>query len=513
MEISKDIRRQATPEPRLRIGARLSRLSDLHIFIGIFLVVWTAAVFFGPGGSSGNANTVSHVAPIFTLVEHGSLRIDEFAALTIDKASLEGHAYSDKAPGQMLAAFPAVWALIALAHASGYSTTPLVGDEFTPFYRVAVWVAVAATSAPFAALGAACLYRLARHLKASRGGALFASLSLGLATPMLGWASVLFSHAMAGGALFVAFTLVILGSEPDSGTRAPWRCGIAAGAALGTAISTEYTALLPGLIIGLMGLARLRLLARPRALALIGGALLGGLPFALALGAYNSAAFGSPIHLGYSSVEGFDGMKQGFFGVSAPSLVVLGEIVGSPRRGVLWLAPELIAVPLAMRAALRIWPLEIIGAVMAIVAAYLLLNASYYYWDGGWSTGPRHIVASLPFACLPLAALWDCASTRMRQLYLAASGLGAALSVSSAAVDMTAPGFVDFPIRQYLLPLFIRGRVHNFPAALGLNGYLSMLVLPLVLGGVVAAIASLAWWESRGGRVGWRDQTEPSAEK
>jgi hypothetical protein len=40
------------------------------------------------------------------------------------------------------------------------------------------------------------------------------------------------------------------------------------------------------------------------------------------------------------------------------------------------------------------------------LVAFVLVNASYFYWDGGSATGPRHIVGMLPVVALALAFAW-----------------------------------------------------------------------------------------------------------
>ena len=41
----------------------------------------------------------------------------------------------------------------------------------------------------------------------------------------------------------------------------------------------------------------------------------------------------------------------------------------------------------------------------SVVVAVTLVNLFYPEWTGGWSTGPRLLVPSIPFAMLPVAAL------------------------------------------------------------------------------------------------------------
>jgi hypothetical protein len=102
------------------------------------------------------------------------------------------------------------------------------------------------------------------------------------------------------------------------------------------------------------------------------------------------------------------------------------------------LAPWLIYTRFAWGSALRAWPRGLALAAIAVPVCYLLINAGYHYWDGGFSTGPRHLVAALPFVCLSFAPLWDAASRSVRSDLVIGATLGAAMSLACASVTMTA---------------------------------------------------------------------------
>jgi hypothetical protein len=458
----------------------------LRVGTWIFAMCWATAVFFGPE-LSPNSNVESRMGLVFSLLQRGSLRIDQFAPFTFDRAIVDGYYYSDKAPGQAFVALPFVGVAMLGRRAAGYPTAPIEAGQFTRFYYLALWIAVAFTSALFTAAAASCLYLLARHLGASRRGALFAALGFGFCTPALGWSTMFFGHAMAGGCLFLAFAAAVLGSAEQPTTRSSWVYGVATGTFLGLAILTEYTAAIPGLIMAIASLSRLRHLPRQRRLLLAAGVALGALPFAVVLGLYNLKAFGSVTHLGYSSVVGFPGMKEGFFGISAPNLWVLLMLLIGPSRGLLWLAPWLIYAPLAWIRALRAWPRGIAVAAIAVPVCYLLINSGYYYWDGGFSTGPRHIIPALPFICLSFAPLWDTASRNVRSDLLFCAALGAVLSLVCVSVSMTSPS--SFPPAR-LAVQFASGDVHNMLVSLGVPGLVSLSAVPVLWG---AAIILFLW--------------------
>jgi hypothetical protein len=240
---------------------------------------------------------------------------------------------------------------------------------------------------------------------------------------------------------------------------------------MGLAVISEFTAILAALIVSWIVYANTN-----RYMFL--GYILGALPCAIFIAAYNLTIFGSATALSYGSVVGFDAMRNGAYGLRLPRISVLFELLAGRKRGILWLAPWLILAPIAFWFAIRRWGWRFGTPGLCIVAAYFILNSSYHYWDGGWSTGPRHIVAALPFLCLPFAALWDESSPRMRVAMLALIAISAAFSIVCASVGMAAPGHFQFPLREYLLPHFFSGRVHNQLTLMGMSGAMSLLVMP-----------------------------------
>ena len=129
------------------------------------------------------------------------------------------------------------------------------------------------------------------------------------------------------------------------------------------------------------------------------------MPPALALGAYDWAAFGSPFHLSYRYVANVYTERQhhGFFGIGVPTLGGLKDVlVGT--RGLLYFSPVLIA------AAVGLWLLWRRGtraeALLAavVVVLFILLDAGYFLVYGGGTPGPRFLAPALPFLALGLVA-------------------------------------------------------------------------------------------------------------
>ena len=458
------------------------RSGDRRIARVIFLSLWALYAYIGPGESITGPNSVTRLAFVFSALQDHLPSIDAFAAMTVDRAIFASHAYMDKAPGLSLLAMPAVALAELLASLVGLSVAPIAEGHFTPFFILAGFLATALTSALWTAATAAGLWLFARHLRASRAAAAFAALGFALCTPAFGWATVFFSHAVAGACLFLGLVLAVLATEPAPPPAAgnPNRLACVAGALLSWAVVVEFTAAAAVALIAAAALWRLRALPPRDRRVRPAAALAGGLAAFLPLIAYNLWAFGTPAHFGYSDVVGFDGMKQGLFGVSLPRPEVLWALLFGIRRGLVWLSPLLALIPLAWLACRHRLAPVLLAVLIAVPLATLLIVSGYAYWDGGASTGPRHVIPALPFACLALAPLWDHAGHRARIAMLCLALVSFALSLIAASVDMTALPGVENPLADILLPRFLAGDIHTLLILVGGHGLQGLLVVPLI---------------------------------
>jgi hypothetical protein len=339
------------------------------------------------------------------------------------------------------------------------------------------------------AAAAAALYVLSRRLGAGREASLFGALGYALCTPAFGWATVFFGHGVAGACLFLGFALMVFATAPGRCGARRLGMGFLAGTFLGWSVVVEFTSVPAALIIAAVGCWRLHRLPVARKGGLPAAVLCGSAVAALPFAVYNLLAFGSVTHLGYSDVVGFDGMRIGLFGVSLPRADVAVALLLGARRGILWIAPLLLVVPFAWYAAFRRFGLPLTAALVAIPLAYLLINSGYAYWDGGQSTGPRHITPMLPFIGLALAAFWDFASRRLRACLLGLAIISSVISLMCATTMMTCPWvydgkWVENELFEFVLPAFLGNQVHDLLALAGGGSPVSLMILlvPALLG-------------------------------
>lgn len=423
----------------------------------------------------GGWNQNSRFALARALITRGTVRIDPDAAVTGDFAVRDGHVYSDKAPGVSFAAAAALAVAGPVAAALGLE------PDRPWWWRAVPWaVTVLSVSIPVALTAGVLYEELAALFGAA--AALFAIAAVFLASPVLGYAGLLYGHALAGCALALGWVGLRRGAVEWAGLACGAAMLIELTAALGAVALLLYAWSLPAL--------------RPR---LWRGAL-AALPPLLLLAAYDAAAFGSPLSIGYGNLPPaqFEGMSRGLFGVHLPRPMALWQLTFGVHRGLFRFAPVLLLSLAGARALHRRDALLTLG----LFAAFLLLNAGYVYWDGHASFGPRHAVPGLILLCVPLAAAarrWPRASLVLLAPSLLVCGLAWATRPEAAPMDWD-------PLRESWLPFWRKDAIassilwfnakepldyrsgFSLPMLAGLDGRASLLPLAPLAAGL------LAWW-------------------
>jgi hypothetical protein len=408
-------------------------------------------------------NELTRWATAAALVEHGTFEVSSVLPLLApgfeDLAVKDGRTFSNKAPGGALVGLP------------GYLAARLFSPAETPASMRPQMNAMRLVASTLPALALALLV-VASAERFGRGArAPFLVVVLLFGTPLFTYGLLLFSHALVACCLFGAWMALFLPSDGRSSAR-----DVVAGALIGLATFSEYTAAVPGLVLLVCAAPRLRAAGVLRVV-------LGGLPFALALGLYDLACFGSAFRLssGFEKLADYRAMAgSGFFGIHLPSPAVLARLLADPSKGLLVFSPVLVLSLKGFASARRALAGDALCALAAVPASILLLHAGYPNWHGGWTVGPRYILPAVPFLVLPLA-------------FLEGGLLEAALAGASVlAVAMTSlvfpfvPGDFPLPWGTLAWPLLRRGLIA--PSVLHLAAHSLAVAVPWLL--VAAALAA-----------------------
>jgi len=402
----------------------------------------------------------------YSIVLSGNLNIDEYHKNTIDKAFKDGHYYCDKAPGLSLAATPLLFAGKTLFPNRIWHP----GDPAANYLLILILISL--PSAIVIPLMAAAVKKIAG------GSAVFPLFAYALGSLAFPYSTLFYDHQFSVVLLTAAFCGWLLRADNHNNEK-PFICALG-GFLIGYAAISEYPSAAPGAILFLTWLWTSKSW-KSRAFLFAGLAI----PLIM-LAAYNNAAFGHPLKIGYffeAHPYFSKGMGQGLGGVTYPNLASLAKLVAAPQRGLLWGQPLiLLAVPGAV-ALFRVKGLPRLACALMVsfFLARLLINASYYEPYGGFSPGPRFLVGSLPFLAILASVGW----LRLPEITLGVAGGAGLFSIAhhftTSAIDPHVPQLFQAPIFHYIIPLMIRG----FEPNTLLHGLYAGLVAPLTI--IIAA--------------------------
>jgi len=416
-----------------------------------------------------------------SLFEHGTPEVSSVLPLLgpafEDLSEKDGRVFSNKAPGAALVALP------------GYLLArPFAGPPSASSMRPVLWAMRLFGATLPAVLLALVLSRAAERFGASASRAAFVAFALLFATPLFAYGLLLFSHALVAACLFGAWVALFLPGDPSR----EFRRDVLAGALLGVAVLSEYPAAIPAGVLVLCAMIP----APRRGLAVLSG----GAPFAVALGAYDAACFGGVFELSSAHERGtsFQALAStGLFGVSLPSPEILLRLLVDPSKGLLVFSPFLLLWPGALRASRDTLPREARFALVLAPLSLLLLYSGYPNWHGGFTVGPRYLVAALPFLVFPFAF--------GKGGFLGSALVGAstlAVCATTLAFPFAPPGFA-LPWGSFAAFFFEKGL--TAPNALDL-------VAPVAARFVLPAIVAVAaYFLLEGKREGKRDGRRRSA--
>lgn len=310
-----------------------------------------------------NANTTSRALPIITWFESGTFRIDRYHELTVDKALVNGHYYTDKAPLPTYLVMPFFGLLKQAGMIQPAADGSLYGDHI---YLLGGFLTA---SLPFAIL----LLVLFNRIKKSRAGVspvLLATLPF-YASFIFVFTGTYFAHILSAVLLLSCYILL---------KRKHY---LVAGLLGGLAFLSEYNLAVILLLWGIMLVANER---KGRPFIQFS---LGILPSLLFLIYYNSLFSSSPFTFMYKH-HNFSELDTNY-GFVLPGLESLLGLSFSPYRGIFYFAPFLLAGIYLIYGRIRDRKFNSLLKSYLFIpfVLYYIFIASYFAWWGGWTYGPR----------------------------------------------------------------------------------------------------------------------------
>lgn len=351
--------------------------------------------------ASGRVTRVADELEVYcqaeSLWDHGTQAVDQVPPATFfGTRGRGGHQYAPYGPATALLVLPHHALGRAVAAAAGVERDPGGLERLVPWRELVAAITSLAT-ATWAALAVVGLFRAARALGADERRAALVAALLGGATFLWPYGTTFYAEPITA-ALLVWFVALQLEGRPF----------LAAGA-LGVALLIKATNLVLAPALALLpaqralggggGVDRERALRALRAAAPV---LAATALAALVHAEWNAWRFGDPLQFGYDWREQ---LRPG----DVPRPFMLAELprglVGlllSPGKSVFLFAPPL-ALALARAGALWRHDRATALATFGAGATALLFFASYFYWEGGYAFGPRHLLPVVPLLLLPLA--------------------------------------------------------------------------------------------------------------
>lgn len=364
------------------------------------MTAFTYAFFF----SGGDPNQATRFSLTEALVERHAPDITPVHFRTIDKGYKNQRFYADKAPGVSLLATIPFAVMLGADRVFGLPTHERDTQNAKLYFLSLIFSAAA---------GVGCvvlLRRLALFLGCSERSAELTSFAYAFGTLAFPFSTVLFGHQLVAFFLLAAFVLAL--ERRERGTLSSPKTLATLGALWSTTLIIEYPA---GLLVAVAGIALLvwtfdrkrpaASLARTLAWTAAGGAPALILHAAFLVWAYGKFA----LPYVYVSEPIFKAhMSGGILGVGMPSSLATFGAVFSAYRGILFFCPVLGL----FFAGVGAWvasgkDARVLRVILPSIVVYLLFAFSYYAWDGGGSTGPRHLVPILPYCMLPIAFFAD----------------------------------------------------------------------------------------------------------
>lgn len=382
-----------------------------------------------------NANTVSRLLPVKAFAEKGTWCIDDYHEETIDKALINGHYYSEKAP------LPAwiVTPVYLVLHKAGL-TKGIQHDDLL-YLTGSILIAVI----PFIIIVLLIYHSLIR-LKWNIYKAMAISLLLSFSTFTWIYAGTAFSHVMAGMWMILAYIFI---REKKN--------YIYAGFFAGLSFITEYPTGLMLFIWPVILLYQTKTIRNP--LLFVAGTL----PPVIIQFIYNYHFTGNALDMLYNhQAIDFYNDPNTFIGFALPIPEAMWKLLFGFYRGWLFHAPVLFLFFAFLFKQTAKTPKKMaMEYLLPLILISYLVFSSYRVWYGGWCFGPRHFVPVTLLMLYHFARYTDVKGLRLYIFYsLCLFGVLYCWMAKSTLLYSINAEYKN-PLTQLIIPAFSKGEINE----------------------------------------------------
>ena len=359
------------------------------------LLFWGILLSYSYFFSAGEWNQISRYNLIFTLVEPHTVEaplfsIDRFIESpkhnfnTGDWAIHNGHYYSNKAPGSALLAAP-FYALLYFIEVTFFNIMPQ--DPLITIFNA--WLINIFVSILPMALSAVCFFRINLRQNNDVKKSLILTLLCYFSTLLFPYSSSLWGLTTCSAFLIIALYNLLVSPSRQS--------NLVLGLTLGLAVLTEYIAIVVVLAIGIFFFRRIKL---HRLLQILLGALL---PLLLYL-FYHWTCFETPwLPATFFNNPEFKEQTKAYGQFAGIDLQALLGLLISNRYGIF------VHMPFLLLSLFGFWKWHksrndqaLMWTLFSSIIIFLLINASFHGWHGGFVVGARYQIPVIPFYVLGL---------------------------------------------------------------------------------------------------------------
>ena len=382
-----------------------------------------------------NANTTSRALPIITFFENGTFRFDKYHELTCDKSLIDGHYYTDKAPLPTYVVLPFFGFLMQTGIISPDENGSLFGDHI---YLLGGFLTA---SLPFAII-LLLAFIVIRNSKTSVSQ-VFLSMLPFYASFIFVFAGTYFPHILSGFLLLISYIYLKKDKYIISGIFA------------GLSFLCEYN------LAVIFMLWAILLIIRKKSIIPSVFYSVGILPSLIFILFYNYYFTGSPFEMLYM-YHNF-GQLHSNYGFSLPGFTSVWGLSFSRYKGLFFYSPFiLLFMIMAIKPALRKGIRYLLTNYLIIpLIVYYFFIASYFGWWGGWTYGPRLLLAVA--VLLTYEGIIYLSDKKFpKYLFWILIGFGTICTfMAKATLSYSIPTDVANPIPDLIFPKFINGEFNS----------------------------------------------------